>query len=78
MRQATISLRAERIIQGKINQGSVRLVVVVIIMGGIVDFHLLALKLALNSFAIRRVANERQDGSYALDELCEGIGETFK
>lgn len=78
MRQATISLRAERIIQGEINQGSVCLVVIVIIMGGVVDFHLLALKLALNSLAIRGVADERQDRSYALDKLCKDIDEVCK
>jgi hypothetical protein len=75
MRQATIALRTERIIQGEINQGSVCLVIIVIIMGGIVDFHLFALKLALNSFAIRGVANERQDRSDALDKLREYIGD---
>jgi hypothetical protein len=53
-------------------------VVIVIIMGGIVDFHLLALKLALNSLAIRGVADERQDRSYALDKLYKDIGEVCK
>lgn len=50
---------AERIVEGKVNESSVSLMIVVVIMGGVVDLHLLALELALDSLSIGCITNKR-------------------
>lgn len=75
--KTAISLRAERVVQGKVNQSRVRLMIIVVVMRGIIDFHLLALKLALNSLAIWSITNERQNRPYALNKLCGCVRRMF-
>lgn len=69
MTHAVVSLRADRIVQGKIHQGGMCVMVVVAVVRRIAHFHLLALQFALNTFAIRGIANQGEYRSNPFNEL---------
>jgi len=60
-------LRIERIVEGKINECGMSLMIVVVVVSGIVDLHLLALEFTLDPLAVWSVANEREDRADTFD-----------
>lgn len=68
MREPAASLRSKWVVEGKINECGMSLMIIVVIVSSVVHFHLFALELALNSFSIGRVTNERKDGTNAFHQ----------
>jgi hypothetical protein len=56
-----------RIVEGKINECGMSLMIVIVVVGGVVYLHLLALEFTLDPLAVWSVTNERKDRADTFD-----------
>lgn len=73
MREASTAGTVDRIVQSKINKSGVCLMVVVVIVTCVINFHLFTLELALDSLSVRSVSDQWQNGADAFNKLHTSV-----